>query len=258
MLFFLEQCFNLLKDGGSCGIIVPTGVYTDLGTKQLREMLFFQCSVDALYSFSNERFIFEGVDHRFKFCLLTFDKGGKTDSFTAAFRIDPREAISKERIGYFLTSEEEHIEISVPLIRKLSPGSGSVMEFRKNLDIQIAEKMVLFPSLGEKLNNKWNFSLFQEMNITSDSHLFHKEFKQGRLPLFTGKMFHQFELTAEKPIYWIDEKEGRQSLLGKAEDNNQLIDYQGYRWVHRRIARSTDSRTFICSITPKNVFYRSQ
>ena len=37
---FLEQCFNLLRAGGRCGILLPTSVYTDLGAKQLREMLF--------------------------------------------------------------------------------------------------------------------------------------------------------------------------------------------------------------------------
>jgi hypothetical protein len=39
---FTEQCFNLLKPNGDCGIVIPSGIYTDLGTKQLREMLFSQ------------------------------------------------------------------------------------------------------------------------------------------------------------------------------------------------------------------------
>jgi len=37
---FTEQCYNLLRDGGQCGIVIPSGIYTDLGTKQLRELLF--------------------------------------------------------------------------------------------------------------------------------------------------------------------------------------------------------------------------
>ncbi|MFO5439491.1 MAG: Eco57I restriction-modification methylase domain-containing protein, partial [Dolichospermum sp.] len=41
---FVEQCVNLLQSHGRCGIIIPTGIYTDLGTKQLREMLFSQTS----------------------------------------------------------------------------------------------------------------------------------------------------------------------------------------------------------------------
>jgi hypothetical protein len=77
---FIEQCFNLLSSQGRCGIITPTGIYSDLGTKQLREMLFCQTTLDKLLGLSNERFIFEGVDHRFKFSLLTFAKERFTDS----------------------------------------------------------------------------------------------------------------------------------------------------------------------------------
>ncbi|WP_442941805.1 Eco57I restriction-modification methylase domain-containing protein [Nostoc sp.] len=37
---FLEQCFNLLRHGGGCGIVIPSGIYTDLGANKLRKMLF--------------------------------------------------------------------------------------------------------------------------------------------------------------------------------------------------------------------------
>jgi hypothetical protein len=67
-------------------------------------------------------------------------------------------------------------------------------------------------------------------------------------------MFNQFQLTSEHSGYWIEEKEARKSFLGKVKDTGQLLDYQGYRWVHRRIARNTDSRTLITTITPKKVF----
>lgn len=252
---FLEQCFNLLKKGGECGIIIPTGIYTDLGTKQLREMLFSQCRIDALYGISNERFIFEGVDHRFKFCLLTFDKGKQTDSFTAAFRIDPREAISKERIGYFLSSAEEHIQISVPLIRKLSPDSLSVMEFKSDRDIVIAQKMLKFPLLGEQLPDKWNLKLTREFDMTNDSRLFQPEQKQGRLPLYEGKMIHQFTHQFAEPRYWVDEDEARKACLGKnVDDVNQALDYSSYRLGFRAISSSTNERALIASVIPKNAF----
>lgn len=251
---FLEQCFNLLHFEGRCGIVIPTGFYTDLGSKQLREMIFSQTKLDTLLGLSNERFIFEGVDHRFKFCLLTFEKSSFTESFDVCFRIDPREAIRANQLNNFFADKSERINITVSLIRKLSPSTISVMEVRSTTDIEIAEKMVVFPSLGEKMEGKWNFGLTQEFNITSDSKIFHREPQANRLPLLTGKMFHQFQLTDEKPIYWISEQEGRKSILGRTEDRGQELDYQRYRWVHRRIARNTDSRTLISTIVPKNIF----
>ncbi len=251
---FLEQCFNLLRPNGECGIIIPSGIYTDLGTKQLREMLFVETQIDSLFGLSNERFIFEGVDHRFKFCLLTFEKGKSTESFQAAFRINPREAIRVDKLDTFLNNQDECIEISVDLIRRLSPDSLSVMEFKNEGDIRIAEKMLQFPLLGEQIEGKWNLRLTAEFHMTNDSHLFKQEPGKGRLPLYEGKMIHQFTHLYAEPRYWVDEAEARKALLGRnGVDNGQKLDYQFYRFAYRAIASSTNARSMIGTILPKNV-----
>jgi hypothetical protein len=248
---FLEQCLNLLGSDGRCGIILPTGIYTDLGTKQLREVLFSNCKVDTLLALSNERFIFEGVHHSFKFCLLTYQKGGMTNSFRAAFRINPREAISPSQLDSFLNHEDEQVVISVPLVYRLSPDSLSVMEFKNEADIRIAEKMLRFPLLGEKVKGTWNPVLTNEFHMTNDSYLFKMNPGAGRLPLYEGKMVHQFNHLFAEPRYWIIEKEGRKALLGdKVIDRGQKLDYQYYRLGFRDIARTTDTRTMIATIIP--------
>jgi hypothetical protein len=45
---FTEQCFRLLGNGGQCGIVIPSSIYTDLGSKQLRELLFGQTYITGL------------------------------------------------------------------------------------------------------------------------------------------------------------------------------------------------------------------
>ncbi|MGQ4647356.1 Eco57I restriction-modification methylase domain-containing protein [Lyngbya aestuarii] len=247
---FLEQCFNLLHPGGHSGIILPTGIYTDLGAKQLREMLFTQTQLGALFGISNERFIFEGVDHRFKFCLLNFEKGSQTDSFAAAFRIDPREAIRPVQLETFLNNKDEHIKISVPLIRKLSPDSLSVMEFKNETDIRIAQKMGKFPLLGEEIKGKWNLKLTSEFHMTNDSRLFNPQPGKGKLPLYEGKMIEQFTHTFGKARYWIEESEGRAAILGRGEDRGQTLDYQNYRAGFRKVASTTNYRTLIATVIP--------
>jgi hypothetical protein len=84
---------------------LPSGIYTDLGAKQLREMLFSHTKIDSLFGLSNEKFIFDTVHHAFKFSLLSFEKGGVTDSFKAGFRINPREAVRVEQLDTFFTSK---------------------------------------------------------------------------------------------------------------------------------------------------------
>lgn len=245
---FTEQCANLLRPDGVCGVVIPSGLYTDLGAKQLREMLFSRGKLDQLLSFSNEGGIFDrdAVHHSFKFSLVTWRKGGRTDVFRASFRITPPEAIPPDGLNDFIYDESNHLTFSESLIRRLSPESLSVMEFKTTRDARVAEKMLQFPLLGENVDGVWQFVLRREFDISKGG-LLHTT-PGARLPLVTGRMFHQFELTGEPPKFWIDEKEGRKRLLG--EDDGRSADYQDYRWVHRRIARASDSRTFISTVLP--------
>ncbi len=244
---FTEQCFNLLRKGGYCGIVIPSGIYTDLGAKQLREMLFSQTEVTGLFCFENRKEIFEGVHRSFKFLVLSLEKGGVTKSFPAAFmRHDVAELQRFPQEGAVL--------ISINLVRQLSPDSLSVMEFKSELDIQIAEKTLRFPLLGHQIEGTWSVHLTQEFNMTTDSDLFKQSPGRSDVPLVQGNMIHQFNHDFAKPKYWINLKEGRARILGRSEDKEQKLAYQSFRLVHRRIARNTDKRTSIACIMPPNRF----
>lgn len=245
---FIEQCFNLLRPDGECGIVIPSGIYTDLGAKKLREMLFNQTQIRGLFCFENRKGIFEGVDSRFKFVILTFEKNGITQEFPAKFmRHDVQEL---ERFP-----SDESLHISIDLVQKLSPDSLSVMEFKDEIDFHIAEKMVKFPLLGERIKGKWNLELHREFNMTDDAFLFKQEKTSSDLRLYEGKMIHQFTHQHTAARYWIEEKEGRKALLKRGEnDQGQKLDYQDYRLCFRDVARNTDIRTMIAAITPKNTF----
>jgi hypothetical protein len=129
------------------------------------------------------------------------------------------------------------------------------MEFKQPIDIEIAQKMLQFPLLGEKIDGKWNLKLTREFDMTNDSYLFKPEPAPGRLPLYEGKMIHQFTHQFAEPRYWVDEREGRKALLGKnGVDNGQKLDYQGYRLGFRDVASSTNIRTMIATILNPSLF----
>ena len=270
-LLFVERSFHLLRPGGHCGIVIPGSFYTDLGAAGLRRMLFDEAIVETLISLSNEKYIFEGVHHAQKFCFLTFEKGGRTLQFQASFRINPREAVKPEELTNFLQSESNFLKVSVDLVRKLSPDSNSVMEFKSEADIRIAEKMLRFPLLGEHQQDGWNLRLCQEFNMTTDSHLFKTQAGEGRLPLWEGKQFHQFDANFAEPRYWLDEKEARAELISsrvkavrreleklgvvdEPDPDRVLLNYDSYRMAFRDVTASTNERTVIATVLPPKRF----
>jgi hypothetical protein len=245
---FLERCFSLMRPGGECGIVIPSGIYTDLGCQQLREMLFSQTEITGLFCLENRKEIFEGVHRSFKFVVLSFEKGGPTKSFPTAFMRHDVQDLTQ-------FPSENDIHISVDLIRRLSPDSLSIMEFKGEDDVRIAEKIFQFPPLGAKVSDSWSLTLGREFHMTDDKNLFKQKPVKGGLPLYEGKMIHQFTHQFSEPKYWVDEKEARQVLIGsRNSDGQQVLDYQKYRLSYRAIGRNTDSRTLIATVLPSNVF----
>ncbi|MBD2551869.1 hypothetical protein H6G51_01125 [Limnothrix sp. FACHB-708] len=248
---FLERCHHLLRDGGECGIVIPSGIYTDLGTKQLREMLFSQTEVTGLFCFENRKAIFEGVDSRFKFVILSFGKGGKTQAFPVRFmRHDVAELTN------FPAPNDIRLDIS--LIRKLSPDYLSITEFKNEIDIQIAKKMMQFPLIYDS-ELGWNLELYgEELHMNRGAKFFQTQ--KTEYPLYEGGMILHFSHCYDEPRYWIEESDLRSDFLEKRRKRTGLNeipkdlknDYEAYRIAIRKIARNTDSRTLISCLIPKN------
>ena len=112
---FLEQTLHLLRNAGQCGIVVPSGIYSDLGAKKLREMLFDQTQITTLFGFENRQEIFEGVHRSFKFIVLTFQKAGKTRSFPAAFMRHDVDELNR-------FPREGAVTVAIDLLRRLVTG----------------------------------------------------------------------------------------------------------------------------------------
>jgi hypothetical protein len=266
-----------LRPGGECGIVIPSGIYTDLGAKGLRDLLFEHTQIQGLFCFENRKEIFEGVHRSFKFVVLTFEKSvaqrvqvageanasAPPNDLLAAAMTTMRD--TQRFPAAFMRHDVAELDrfpaqgalwLDVPLVKRLSPDSHSVMEFKSELDIEIAEKMLRHPLLGERIEGEWNLVLGNEFHMTNDSKLFKTAPGPGRLPLYEGKMIHHFESGLATPRYWVDADEGRSAILGKGSvDSGQELPYQRYRFAHRAIARNTDSRTLIATVLPADCFF---
>jgi hypothetical protein len=233
---------------------VPSGIYTDLGTKQLREMLLDETGITGLFGFENRKAIFEGVHRSFKFVVLTFKKGGPTEEFPAAFM---RHEVTE--LGNF--PQEGALCISPALIRRISPKSLSITEFKVQEDLDIAKELQTFPLLAD-VEEGWGLELYgEELNMTRSAQYFHTT--PTASPLYEGSMIWQFDSYYSDARYWIKESELRQLFL---EKHIKRIDglnyvpsdlknnYEVYRLAMRRIASNTNERTLIVSVIPRNVF----
>src|SRR5262252_2494265 len=84
---FAEVFWNLLRPNGRLGVILPTGIYSDFGTKDLREELLQRGRLDLLYAFQNEKRVFAAAHHAYKQTTLVAARGGTTEAFGARFRM---------------------------------------------------------------------------------------------------------------------------------------------------------------------------
>ena len=264
---FMEKSHSLLADNGHCGIVVPSGIYSDSGAKGLREMLFAKSRISGLFCFENRKKIFDGVHRSYKFVVLTFAKSGKTKKFPAEFmRHEVRE------LEFFPNASSNMIEVENRAL--VSPETLAITEIKGGTDLSIIMKMIAAPSLGEKLPNNWFVQFKREFDMTNDKDIFRmaaelKESgfrrdgenwikgKERYLPLYEGKMIHQFTHKWERsevlPKYWIAEQEGKIRYEGRPESEKALA-YQMPQLVFRNVASSTNERSMIMGFLPAEVF----
>ncbi|MAS34817.1 MAG: hypothetical protein CL610_12475 [Anaerolineaceae bacterium] len=246
---FTERSWVLLADGGRLGYVVPSGIYTDLGTKDLRQMLLDEGHIQYIYSFSNERFFFPGVHHDFKFALIGAQKGVSRDGFWATFRFNPRVAVAPDELPEFLADQNNLIYVKQDSLDKFSPDSLSVMEFQTRLDYATAGRIYAdYPLLGDEIEDCWNLDFVREFDMANDSGLFNQK-KRG-LPLYEGKMIHQYDAYFAEPRYWIEESAGIEKLRGSKSESW----FHGYRFAFREVSNISNARTTIATILPPKTF----
>ena len=170
---FAEVFWRLLKADGRLGVILPTGIYSDFGTKDLREELLLRGRIDLLYAFQNERRIFAVADHWFKQAVLIATKGGKTTRFDTRFRMgvgDSPEA--RELPNDILANVDANMVITPDDVKLNSPDTLGLVELKSQRDLLIFRKVYLASvRMGEK-EHPWAFVYAREFDMTNDSKLF--------------------------------------------------------------------------------------
>lgn len=167
---FSEGNRTIVGERGRLGIIVPTGIATDATTQYFFRDLVETGALSSLYDFENRKPLFEGVDSRFKFCLLTLAGRSYRESAAdfAFFAHDPTD-LKKDDVRFSLTPEE---------ITLLNPNTGTCPVFRSRRDAEITlgiyRRVPVLINENDPINgNPWGIRFMTMFHMSNDSHLFH-------------------------------------------------------------------------------------
>ena len=243
---FLEKSYFILKNNGLFGMVLHNGIASDLGAKNLRELLLNSCQIIEFCGFINTKPIFKDVDSRFKFCTLLFQKSPNDKNFLAKFRQTDDTHLQSFRSDAIIYDKN--------LLKSMSPDSLSFTEFNSNSQLIFA-KIFKFSLLGKNTE----FQGGRELDMTDDKHFLHTS--NVGLKLFKGEMIWQFSDSFGPPVYWVEKKEIMEELMRrelyrhrKTIKNKQnfvpRIHADDYRLVWRKLTNSTNKRTFISTILP--------
>ncbi|MGI6454017.1 MAG: Eco57I restriction-modification methylase domain-containing protein [bacterium] len=161
---FLEQTHALLQPQGRFGFVVPSGIYSDFGTKQLRKLFVEECHWEWLFGFENRHKVFD-IDSRFKFNPIIIQKGEPTKVIRTAFM--------RRNLADWEKAEQYVTEYPRDRIHQFSPNSLAILEIQSERDLEILTKIYSNSVLlGDQSEDGWGIKYSTEFHMTNDSKLF--------------------------------------------------------------------------------------
>lgn len=189
------------------GVLLPTGIATDLATSQFFQHIVRNKRLRALYSFYEVRKWFKGTDDRKSFSIVAM--GENEDIARFAFDINAISEIKDEPRTFTLNSAS---------LQKINPNTKTSPVFRTRADASLTSAIydrvpILINEACDPPANPWNVDFRQGLfNMTSDSGLFrsmqelasegweqvdsswvHPEQTDRYLPLFEGKLINIYD-----------------------------------------------------------------
>lgn len=272
---FAELFSRLLSRRGMAGVIVPTGIATDDGTRVFFSTLMRECKLRSLWSMYEVRQWFPATDDRKSFCLITIGSGNSDPMF--AFDLRRIDDISVLGRSYSLSAEQ---------IAKINPNTLTAPVFRSQADSSLVSQIYNFVPILSKINgdvenNPWGISFMTMFHMANESGVFRtaEQLQLGGfertecewlrdgdvyVPLYEAKMLHLYN------DRWATYENGKIRDLTLGELSNTSFSTNPYYWIPKKsldiklsstkqewlmgwrdIALSSVERTVICSVLPR-------
>jgi hypothetical protein len=230
---FVERALQLVRPGGRIGLVLPSGIASDIGTAALRRHLFDRAQVDAITGLDNRSGIFP-IHRSVRFVLLTCTPGQPTAAIACRFGVShPGELNRREE-------RRPGLAISRRLLARLSGDDDlGIPEIASGADLRIVERLHgTIPWLGA--GPGWNVRFGRELNATDDRARF-RPFtgRAAARPVVEGRQVEPFRVALDKC---------RLELRRDAQAAPRVASHP--RVAYRDVASATNRLTLIAAIVP--------
>ncbi len=205
---FAELAYRLVAPHGRVGLLVPSGIASDMTTKDFFAAVAESRRLIRLYDFENKKNFFPEVHASFKFCILNYG-GAEAAAAKADFVFFTHEMEELE-------DKKRHIALSGADIRLLNPNTRTCPIFRTRRDAEITKAIYRrVPILIDRnregpTGNPWGVQFKTMFHQTNDAELFREagalkadgfklngnqwvKEKERCLPLYEAKMLQAYD-----------------------------------------------------------------
>jgi len=203
-MLFLERVTDLVDSDGYVSFVVPNVIFTGASGKDIRSYLLDNATILSILHFENNG-IFDGIDTRYRFGILTFKNSGTTEFVQGAF--------AEKSLDIINSFEERAVEIPRNVLSRYSPEAKIFPQVSaKNSEDTVSEVDVLdtilqYPPLSENVSGSWYADVHRELDRTYDSDRFVENSTEGDYPVYGGKNIYQFTFDSsfygvQPPEFW--------------------------------------------------------
>ncbi|KAB1194781.1 type II restriction endonuclease subunit M [Haloferax sp. MBLA0076] len=197
---FLERIFDLSSDDVRVSLLLPGTILGGVMGKDLRTHLLDNTDIQDIVGFENKG-IFPEIGSMYRFAILSFEYGGRTTQMKGIFnQTDEKAVYDVDDLAAVIPRE---------VLVRYSPKTGIFPFVRSQQEVNVLDKVVKHPQLGEEIDNAWSVDvLTKELVESTDQEYLLTSPDNADYPVYGGKNIQQFEYdnshttNLKGPKYW--------------------------------------------------------
>lgn len=246
---FVERSLQLLRPGGRLGLILPSGIESDVGSVDLRRALLDTCRVDTWLGFENRHAIFP-VHRGIRFVIVSAAREGATENLPIVGGLTNASYLSRLP-DHPYSSHDGHSPVILRrrLIEQLDPLHLTLPHVASAADLAVLTRAMEVPSVASDAG--WGVRFGRELNASDDRRFF-TDFRSNRakrshardvLPIVEGKHLRPFGVDLDRVTIGIDPDVAARLI-------DPVVSFGRARVAYRDVASATNRVTLIAAVLP--------